>query len=61
MWTLDSRWFDVAVFSTLWGVLVIVFGRFEQHKKTSGQRRTGLTFSAQTYSISSPSGSSACG
>lgn len=32
MWTLDSRWFDVAAFSTLWAVLVIVFGRFEQHK-----------------------------
>jgi hypothetical protein len=32
MWSTDSRWFDVAVFSTLWAVLVIAFGRFEQHK-----------------------------
>ena len=32
MWATDSRWLDVAVFSTLWAVLVIVFGRFEQHK-----------------------------
>ena len=32
MWTLDSRWFDVAAFSTLWAVLTVVFGRFEQHK-----------------------------
>jgi len=32
MWTLDSRWFDLAAFSTLWAVLTIVFGRFEQHK-----------------------------
>ncbi len=29
---LDSRWFDVAAFSTLWAVLTVVFGRFEQHK-----------------------------
>jgi hypothetical protein len=28
----DTRWFDVAAFTTLWAVLVIVFGRFEQHK-----------------------------
>jgi hypothetical protein len=32
MWTLDSRWFDVAAFSTLWAVLLIVFGRFQQHQ-----------------------------
>jgi hypothetical protein len=32
MWATDSRWLDVAVFSTLWAGLVIVFGRFEQHK-----------------------------
>jgi hypothetical protein len=32
MWSTDSRWFDVAAFSTLWVVLTVVFGRFEQHK-----------------------------
>ena len=32
MWTLDSRWFDVASFTTLWAVLVILFGHFEQHR-----------------------------
>jgi hypothetical protein len=32
MWTLDTRWFDVALFSMLWATLVIAFGRFEQHK-----------------------------
>jgi hypothetical protein len=32
VWTIDSRWFDVAAFSTLWAGLVIVFGHFEQHK-----------------------------
>ena len=32
MWTLDSRWFDVAAFSTLWAVLTVVFGHFNQHK-----------------------------
>ena len=32
MWATDSRWFDVAAFSTLWVVLVLVFGHFEQHK-----------------------------
>ena len=25
MWTLDSRWFDVAAFSTLWAVLMVPF------------------------------------
>jgi hypothetical protein len=80
-------------------VLVITFGRFEQHKpvwrrlakfallltlllvlieplaarraadvalirkrrRRIGHRRTGFRFSLHTYSISSPSGSSACG
>jgi len=32
MWTTDSRWFDVAAFSTLWAVLTVAFGHFEQHK-----------------------------
>ena len=32
MWATDSRWFDVAAFSTLWVVLTFVFGHFEQHK-----------------------------
>ena len=32
MWGTASRWFDVAAFSTLWAVLLIVFGRFEPHK-----------------------------
>jgi hypothetical protein len=27
-----ARWFDVAAFSTLWVVLLLVFGHFEQHK-----------------------------
>jgi hypothetical protein len=29
---IDSRWFDVAGFTTLCVVLTVVFGRFEQHK-----------------------------
>ena len=32
MWSTDSRWFDIAAFSTLWVVLTVAFGRFEQHK-----------------------------
>ena len=32
MWSTDSRWFDIAAFTTLWAVLTVVFGRFEQHK-----------------------------
>lgn len=32
MWSTDSRWFDVAAFTSLWVVLAVVFGRFEQHK-----------------------------
>jgi hypothetical protein len=32
MWSTESHWFDVAAFSTLWVVLTVVFGRFEQHK-----------------------------
>jgi hypothetical protein len=33
MWTLDSRWFDVAAFSALYAVLTVAFGHFEQHKR----------------------------
>jgi len=32
MWNTESRWFDIAAFSTLWVVLTVIFGRFEQHK-----------------------------
>ena len=32
MWSTDSRWFDIAAFTTLWAVLTVVFGRFAQHK-----------------------------
>ena len=32
MWTPDSRWFDVAAFTTLCVLLTVVFGRFERHK-----------------------------
>ena len=32
MWTLESRWFDVAAFATLSAVLTVIFGRFEEHK-----------------------------
>ena len=32
MWTLDTRWFDVAVFSALSAVLTVIFGRFEEYK-----------------------------
>jgi hypothetical protein len=32
MWDTDSRWFDVAAFTTLWTVLIVVFGRFTQHQ-----------------------------
>jgi hypothetical protein len=32
VWTLESRWFDVAVFSALSAVLTVIFGRFEEHK-----------------------------
>lgn len=32
MWTLESRWFDVAIFSALSAVLTVIFGRFEEHK-----------------------------
>lgn len=32
MWGTDSRWFDIAAFMTVWVVLALVFGRFEQHK-----------------------------
>ena len=32
MWSLDTRWFDVAVVMTLFGFGSILFGIFEQHK-----------------------------
>ena len=32
MWSIDSRWFDVAVIMSIFGVGNILFGHFEQHK-----------------------------
>lgn len=32
MWSLDSRWFDVAVVMTIFAFGSILFGIFEQHK-----------------------------
>ena len=32
MWSLDSRWFDVAMVMTLFAIGNICFGRFEEHK-----------------------------
>jgi hypothetical protein len=32
MWTLESRWFDVAVLTASLVVLTVVFDRFERHK-----------------------------
>lgn len=32
MWSTDSRWFDVAAFTSFLAVLVVLFGKFEQHK-----------------------------
>ena len=32
MWTIDTRWFDVAVVMSIFAIGSILFGRFEQHK-----------------------------
>ena len=32
MWTLDTRWFDVAVVMSIFAIGSILFGHFEQHK-----------------------------
>lgn len=32
MWTIDTRWFDVAVVMSIFSVGGVLFGRFEQHK-----------------------------
>ena len=32
MWSIDTRWFDVAVVMSIFAVGGILFGRFEQHK-----------------------------
>jgi hypothetical protein len=32
MWSLDTRWFDVAVVMSLFAVGTLLFGRFEEHK-----------------------------
>ena len=32
MWTVDTRWFDVAVIMSLFALGNIFFGHFEQHK-----------------------------
>jgi len=32
MWSLDTRWFDVAVVMSMFAIGSILFGRFEEHK-----------------------------
>lgn len=32
MWSVDTRWFDVAVVMSIFGIGSILFGRFEEHK-----------------------------
>jgi hypothetical protein len=32
MWTIDTRWFDVAVVMSIFAFGSVLFGRFEQHK-----------------------------
>lgn len=32
MWSIDTRWFDVAVVMTIFAVGNVLFGRFEEHK-----------------------------
>ena len=32
MWSIDTRWFDIAVLMSIFAVGGILFGRFEQHK-----------------------------
>jgi hypothetical protein len=32
MWSLQSRWFDLAVVMTIFAIGNVLFGRFEQHK-----------------------------
>lgn len=32
MWSLETRWFDVAVVMTIFAIGTILFGRFEEHK-----------------------------
>jgi hypothetical protein len=34
MWSLDTRWFDVAIVMSIFAVGGVQFGRFEQHKPT---------------------------
>ena len=35
MWSLESRWFDVAVVMSIFAIGNILFGHFEQHKPRS--------------------------
>ena len=32
MWSIDTRWFDVAVVMSIFAVGTVLFGHFEQHK-----------------------------
>lgn len=32
MWSIETRWFDVAVVMTIFAIGSVLFGRFEEHK-----------------------------
>lgn len=39
MWSIDTRWFDVAIVMSIFAVGTVLFGRFEEHKPR-GRRLT---------------------
>jgi hypothetical protein len=56
MWTIDTRWFDVAVVMSIFGVGNVLFGRFEQHKPRGRRLAKVVLFLAVTLLLAETAG-----
>ena len=56
MWSLDTRWFDVAIVMSLFAVGSVLFGRFEQHKSRGRRLAKVVVFLGTTLLLTEIAG-----
>jgi hypothetical protein len=56
MWTIDTRWFDVAIVMSIFAVGSVLFGRFEQHKPRGRRLAKLVLFLAVTLLLAETAG-----
>jgi predicted MFS family arabinose efflux permease len=56
MWSIETRWFDVAVVMTIFGIGNVLFGRFEEHKPRARRLLKVVIVSAAFVGLASTAG-----